>query len=333
MKLTKIALGVALAAGAVGAQAADLIFPHVVVSGTVTTIASVVNNGASAGTQHWVYVGKNLLNGETVADFNAKTCNEVDVNLPSSDNNIQTVDLGAVVSKAGDYGVLFNDPSVNNSWRQALSGGSINYSLAQAYMAPAGALGTRGYLVVQDTGGGALEGYALVFDYKTGSAWGYKAEDLANIATDNPFGVFGAHLMPKNEAISRLMVTALNTAANMLPPMSPTGAGAWGINLTAGLVAGTGNVVDRDENPISGAAPASVACIGAVDMWDLLSPGAAQFAPDGGWMAVTSAAGTPAATAAKVYQLDFGGQGATAGTLNGVAYPGTWNNISDLSRN
>ena len=31
---------------------------------------------------------------------------------------------------------------------------------------------------------------------------------------------------------------------------------------------------------------------------------------------------------AVVYQLDFGGQGATTSTLNGVSYPGTWNNLS-----
>lgn len=332
MKLTKIALGVALVAGSVGAQAATkLFFPHVVVSGTVTTIATVVNVGvANNAGQHWVYVGKNLMAGETVADFNAKTCSEVDVMLPSSDNNVQTVDLGAVISKAGDYGVLFNDPSIKNQWRQALSGGAIHYSLAYAYMTPVGAAGTRGYLVVDDQGGGTLEGSALVFDYKTGSAWGYKAEDLAVAVTKHAHAAFSAHLMPKAEVISRLMITPL---ASNVDDMLPGGAtfGAWGVTLAPQMIAGTGHIVDRDENPISGAASSAVTCVGTVDVWDILAPGSSQFAPDGGWVSVlTAAAANPslgAAARAEVFQLDFGGQGATTGTLNGVSYPGTWNNV------
>lgn len=331
MKLTKIALGVALVAGSVGAQAAgQLFFPHVVVSGTVTTIATVVNVGATAAAgQHWVYVGKNLMPGEDMATFNAKTCSEVDVMLPSSDNNVQTVDLGAVISKPGDYGVLFNDPSINNKWRQALTGGAIHYSLAYAYMTPVGAAGTRGYLVVDDQGGGTLQGSALVFDYKTGSAWGYKAEDLAAAVGAHAHAAFSAHLMPKAEVINRLMITPLaDAAANMLPGGDTFG--AWGVTVAPQMIAGTGHIVDRDENPISGAAKSAVTCVGTVDVWDILAPGASQFAPDGGWVSVlTAAAAAPlgAAARAEVFQLDFGGQGATTGTLNGVSYPGTWNNV------
>ena len=331
MKLTKIALGVALVAGSVGAQAAgQLFFPHVVVSGTVTTIATVVNVGAAdpAG-QHWIYVGKNLMAGETVADFNAKTCSEVDVMLPTSDNNIQTVDLGAVISKPGDYGVIFNDPSIKNQWRQTLGGGAINYSLAHAYMTPVGAAGTRGYLVVEEgAGAGTLEGSALVFDYKTGSAWGYKAEELADAVAAHAHAAFSAHLMPKAEVINRLMITPLADAeADMLPGGATFG--AWGVTVAPQMV-GTGHIVDRDENPISGAANSAVTCVGTVDVWDILAPGAAQFAPDGGWVSVlTAAAAAPlgAAARAEIFQLDFGGQGATTGTLNGVSYPGTWNNV------
>lgn len=329
MKLTKIALGVALAAGTVAAQAVDnLWFPHVVVSGTVTTIASVINTNGAAADQHWMYVGKNLLASEDLADFNAKPCSEVDLMLPTSNFNIQTVDLGGVISKAGDYGVLFNDPSINNDWRGSM--GIKNYSLARAYMAGA-ALGTRGYLVVNDAGAVAesLEGYALVFDYKTGSAWGYKAETLSNATlADHVHAAFGAHVMPRAEAISRLMITPVLVADyEALIPGTASFTPNMDVTVAPQMVAGTGHIVDRDENPISGAATQGVTCVGTVDLTDLVSPGAAQFTPDGGWMNVLSAAGTEPGTGAVIYQLDFGGQGATAGTLNGVAYPGTWNNV------
>ncbi|MBR4877582.1 MAG: hypothetical protein IKU14_07725 [Rhodocyclaceae bacterium] len=330
MKLTKIALGVALAAGTVGAQAAQILFfPHVVVSGTVTTIASVIDtSGAGAGqyNQHWVYAGKNMLPTETAEEFNAKPCGEVDLWLPTSPYDIQSVDLGGVISKAGDHGVLFNDPSVNNNWRAVM--GTKSYELAKAFLASGGAVGTRGYLIVDDPTSTTLEGYALVFDYKTGSAWGYKAEaadDYASIDAHDVGTAFGAHVMPPKEVISRLMVTPVTPAA-----MDPTHADFGKLSVAVMPEAiGSGHIVDRDENPVSGPEAAEVVCVGTVDMWKLVSSGAQSFAPDGGWMQVVDAAGTlfTAAGGSVIYQLDFGGQGATTSTLNGVAYPGTWNNL------
>ena len=317
-------------------------FSHVVVSGTVTTIASVINpTGAGlAGTPtapalHWIYVGKNLMPGETVADFNAKTCSEVNVDLPHSAYDIQSVDLGGVISKAGDYGVLFNDPSVNNNWRGKLNGGAVSYELAKAYMVAAGALGTRGYLLVEGATPALtatnLEGYALVFDYKTGSAWGYKADELQTDHSNATNGDIRVHVMPPKEAISRLMVTPNDhTTAVATNPMRPGQAnfGTLSADLTSNMTIGgqAKAIVDRDENAISGNAASAVTCVGTVDVLDLVSPGAAQFAPDGGWMTVQVTEAAPA-LGAVVYQLDFGGQGATAGTLNGVSYPGTWNNV------
>lgn len=330
MKLTKIALGVALVAGTVAAQAADPIwFPHVVVSGTVTTIATVINDGASAGSQHWIYAGKNMALGQDVDLFNAEPCSEVDYDVPTSDNNVQSADLGAIISKAGDYGVIFNDPSVKNNWRAGVDF-SNPYSIADQYRA--GAFATRGYLAVQeDAATGTLAGYALVFDYKTGSAWGYTAEPLTDTQmAEHNFTPFGAHLMPKNEVISRLMVTpTTDTAADMLP-ISAGGTANFGnlsVILTADVI-GTGNVVNRDEKPISGAAVKAVTCVGTVDMYDLISPGAQKSVPDGGWIKVMSNAG-PAGieTGAVIYQLDFGGEGATQKTLNGMPYTGGWNNL------
>lgn len=336
MKLTKIALGVALAAGTVAAQAADPIwFPHVVVSGTVTTIATVINDGASAGSQHWIYVGKNMDAGEDVDAFNAKTCSEVNYDVPTSDNNIQSADLGGIISKAGDYGVIFNDPSVKNDWRAGVDS-SNPYTIAAQYRG--GAFATRGYLVVQETAAtGNLAGYALVFDYKTGSAWGYTAEPLTNAkVAAHAFKPFGAHLMPENEVISRLMITpTTDTATDMLPASAGGTAPNFGgltVSVTSGVVGGTGNVVNRDEKPISGPNTKTVTCVGTVDMYTLISSGARQSVPDGGWLKVltaTTAVTAPAVatTGAVVYQLDFGGEGATQKTLNGMGYTGGWNNL------
>lgn len=331
MKLTKIALGVALAAGTVAAQAGDkLWFPHVVVSGTVTTIATVIDTDPAGvmytpRNQHWIYVGKNIAAGEERAVTNANKCSEVDVNLPFSVFDIQSVDLGNIIAKPGDYGVLFNDPSVRNNWRAGVVGKT--YALADKYRA--GAFATRGYLVVEDpdAADSTLAGYALVFDYKTGSAWGYTAETLKNtvLAEHNDVATgFGVHLMPTAEVVSRLMVTPVdNTTTGMLP--GGAGFGELETSIAPVALAG-GHVFNRDEDPISGQNPQSVKCIGTVDVHELISSGAAQFVPDGGWLKLATKLTAPA-TGAVVYQLDFGGEGATQKTLNGVGYTGGWNNL------
>ena len=331
MKLTKIALGVALVAGTVAAQAADkLWFPHVVVSGTVTTIATVIDADPAGvmytpRNQHWIYAGKNIAAGEERAVTNANTCSEVDVNLPFSVFDIQSVDLGNIIAKPGDYGVLFNDPSVHNNWRAGVVGKT--YALADKYRA--GAFATRGYLVVEDpdAAAGTLAGYALVFDYKTGSAWGYTAETLDAATLGNHDDVatgFGVHLMPVAEVVSRLLITPVdNTVAAMLPGNANFGKLATTI---APVALAGGHVFNRDEDPISGQQPQSVTCIGTVDVHELISSGAAQFVPDGGWLKLATTSTAPA-TGSVVYQLDFGGEGATQKTLNGVGYTGGWNNL------
>ena len=331
MKLTKIALGVALAAGTVAAQADNLWFPHVVHSGVVTTLLTVIDtDGASAGTQHIAYVHKFLLAGESVADFNAKTCTESNGNFPFSAWDVNSFDVGGVISKPGDQGVLFNDPGINGGWRgnPAADWTFAKYALDNG---PAGAIGTRGYLTVEDAGA-ALAGFGMVFDYTTGSAWGYAAEVLGS-DTHAPVA-FAAHLMPKTEVITRLLITPY-VDAQMLPPAGT----AWGkagasVALQKIGPGATGDVADRDENVWSGAVPTDVACVGAVDVYDLISPSTQARVKDGGWAKVLTGATTLAAPVvnsagnAVVYQLDFGGKGATAGTLNGVSYPGTWNNLS-----
>ena len=322
MKLTKIALGVALAAGAVGAQATNLWFPHVVHSNVVTTLLTVIDtDGGNTAPQHIAYVHKTQMAGESAAEFNIKTCTESNGNFPFSAWDVQSFDIGGVISKPEDQGVLFNDPG--SYWRgNPAADWVLDKNLA------VGAVGTRGYVTVED-GGATLAGFAMVFDYTTGSAWGYAGETVG--ASAHAAAAFAAHLMPPKEVITRLLVTPYK-AGSMIAPHADLG--KLGAAVTLNKINGTGDVADRDENVWSGAVPAEVVCVGTVDIYGLLSDPTKARVPDGGWAQVLTAATTlPApvvssAGAAVVYQLDFGGQGATTGTLNGVSYPGTWNNLS-----
>ena len=87
--------------------------------------------------------------------------------------------------------------------------------------------------------------------------------------------------MPKTEVITRLLVTPYLEAA-MVAPVA--GLGTVAASVTLDKIDTTGDVADRDENVWSGAVPTEVVCVGTVDVWDILAPGAAQFTPDGGWM-------------------------------------------------
>ncbi len=332
MKLTKIALGVALAAGTVAAQADTLFFPNVAASSQVTTLVSVitpvVNGFDSSGTPggnrlHWIYLGKNS-NGENI---NANTCSDINYYLPHSVNDIQTVDLGDVITNPNDRGVLFNDPSNNNPWRATLDGSYLTYALANVKRA--GALVTRGYLLVEDANGPGkvnnLAGYATIFDYGAGAAWGYVAKELvADAPTVNPQNI-QLELWPWAEVVTRFFITPF---AN--PGMRPGEAGVGTLNATAkleGFPATPGKAVafDRDENAVSGPKLDGVVCTGALDAAHLVADGVVNALPYGGWSNLVVNAVAPA-TSAVVYQLNFGGAGTgTSGTVNGRPM-GTFNN-------
>lgn len=307
MKLTKIAFGVALAAGTMAAHADSIFFPYVVKGGSVTTVINVIDTGTAgnyydasgnAGTGgnrlHYTLVNKA---GAAALD-NSATCGEVNYFLPSSPFDLQTIDLGAHFSAAADKGVLFNDPGVNNDWKPAVSG-ALTYALAQA---AAAGNAVRGYMVVdnvfQNTGA-TLAGEAFVFEFGGGAAWGYQAFSRAGENNGNPalvsdgeftyggdaFAVSGARavsFMPLAETTTRFFVTPVGRldATSNHPNTNPQYGG-----LTTNVVMSTGLGVayDRDENLVSGSVPATVTCVGAVDVGGLLSVGAAAVLRDGGW--------------------------------------------------
>jgi len=366
MKMKLNAVSLAVAAGFIGsaAQAADVaMFPYVVNSATVTTIVSIVDQGAAtqgytaggaataaagASRLHWRLNYKAGAN----ATVNTATCEEVNYFLPSSPNDIQTVDIGGKFGST-TKGVLFSDASTNNNWN-ANTTATINYMLGKA--ASAGAA-QRGVLFVHnaDTNTAAsqtLYGEAMVLDFSTGAAWGYQALMNDSAAAGNAAANFNYEaaatgspiltFMPLAETTTRLFVTPVNqtttsagvVASNLSASMleadgsSTGGTTPWWnkLNANVSMVTGGGVAFDRDENQVSGSNVAPVVCVGAVDASSLMTAGAAAVLANGGWGKVAVTAGTTTGTTpttkAVLTKLEFN----TAGKFNGDTLPGTFNN-------
>ncbi|MBK1617712.1 hypothetical protein CKO42_04435 [Lamprobacter modestohalophilus] len=324
IKQTKLAASITVALGAsaiaTGAAVAGTGFwPHVVYSPSVTTVVSVINQNQSGDDLHYVLYYKD-------ATDNTAACQEVNVFKPTSPNDIQTIDLGAVFGST-TKGVLFNDPSVNNDW----DADPRTFALAQA----AGQNPLRGYLLVDNSGTTATDvsGDALVLEYTNGATWGYKAEESFNSDFRNSGLTIGiddvsqVSIKPFAEINTSFMVTPVS--ANM-GALDGTG-GDDSVTLRMRVQANgiTGVMYDRDENPVSGAAEAPVVCVGRVNATELVGAGAQTFLPDGGWSnleILPNAAGIVAGTTgAVVYQLEYG-----SGTFNGETMSGTFNNSFEL---
>ncbi len=184
--------------GSAAVHADAVMFPYVVNSATVTTVVNIVNtsndlynasgiagNGANFTRLHWRLNNKN---GANAVD-NAAGCGEIDFFLPTSQFDIQTVDLGAKFG-ASSSGVLFNDPSINNDWQGNL--GSLTYAMASSIPSP-----SRGVLIVDNADTQAtppigllptIAGEAFIYELGSGAAWGYQAPAVNNVAgagTDN----------------------------------------------------------------------------------------------------------------------------------------------------
>lgn len=347
LKMKALSLAVATIAAGTAAHAADVaMFPYVVNSATVTTLVSIVDqaaagNGYTAGGAvggdrlHWRLNYKAGAN----ATANAAVCEEVNYYLPSSVNDIQTVDIGGNFGST-TKGVLFSDASINNDW-DANTTATINYMLGKT----AGV--QRGVLFVHNSdanAGQTLYGEAMILDFSTGAAWGYQAQlndnGAANDATAFNFSAVATNapasapdtltFMPTAETTTRVFVTPVSTGAttNMLDTNGASIAGWDRLTARVGLVTGTGVAFDRDENLVSGTTQSNVTCVGAVDVTGMMTAGAAAVLANGGWGTLAITAGTGAAATstnvdrAIATKLEFN----TSGTLNGQAIPGTFNN-------
>lgn len=373
MKMKLNALSLAVAAGFIGsaAQAADVaMFPYVVNSPTVTTLVTIVDRGDTANTQRYTSGGASALyaaggnrlhwrlnyKADANATVNTASCSEVDYYLPTSPNDIQTVDLGGKFGST-TKGVLFSDPSVNNNWNASTSA-ALNFMMGKA-----AGVTQRGVLFVHNADAVAdydpvaagnqslttVYGEAMVLEVAGGASWGYQAVTTdnagANDATAFAFAAGGTvsnglvastggpagilTFMPPAEVTTNLYVTPVPAAAGQLLAANGASVAGWdqqqtavSLNTAPGGV-GAGVAFDRDETLVSGAVAQQVRCVGAVSVPQLVTSGALTVLANGGWGNVTLAAGAAgtATNAAYVTKLEY-----ATGTLNGEAMGKTINN-------
>jgi len=316
-----IALGTTALVAAGAATASSAFFPQVVVSPSVTTIVSVANTSAANYNQNGTGPGDNLHYHYYYkpADNNAAPCVEVNVFRPTSQFDLQTIDLGGVFG-AFDLGVLFNDPSFFNNWR------APNQSFALGSLT--GLVASRGYLVVDnaDASEESVRGEAFVFEFANGATWGYQAYraagetnppgapefDYTFAASENP--AF-ASIMPFEEIATAFMVTPVTD--NMIPGINTYKTQlAYVIDPTASTA-----FYDRDEGAVSGRVPQEVTCVGRIDAADLLTDAALSLVPDGGWTFVAQNTTNTDYSPAVVIKLEYG-----VGSFNGEPINGVFNN-------
>jgi len=175
-KTLNVAVSVALGATfavSTGLQAHTAFWPHIVVSDQVDTIISVINT-APASALHYTIIYKN-------GTSNANPCYEYNVMLPTSKNDIQTIDLGAADAASS---VLFEkgDGTGNVKWKGA------DYALgaiARDRLAGTPTPPIRALLLVDnqsDMGRASISGEATIMEYDVGAAWGYDVNDLVALA-------------------------------------------------------------------------------------------------------------------------------------------------------
>ncbi|MBK8535947.1 MAG: hypothetical protein IPL59_12970 [Candidatus Competibacteraceae bacterium] len=120
-RMNKVAVAVAATlgitvAGIGTAQADEVLFPYIVTSSTVTTLVSTMNTvdarptNAAPSKLHYRYWYKNGASAEN----NAAPCSEVDRPLPSSANDIVTIDVSdQITAIKGNLGIVFEDVKVS----------------------------------------------------------------------------------------------------------------------------------------------------------------------------------------------------------------------------
>ena len=350
------AVATAIGVSAVGigsAQAHSLFFPYVALSDTVTTMISVVNASNENYTPNGSPDGSNLhyrIYYKTAAD-NSLSCPEFDEFLPTSQYDVQSIDLSGHFATE-TAGVLFNDPSINNNWEAS----NKSYALGE------GILPLRGYLYIDnnDTTEGVetLTGEAINFDFGSGASWGYQAYSSQGTQFTYANYEWAASRSPSNVTMmpfAEVMTTFLVTPVSYDQAPDVNNNYAARIEFITGLTT-RGDVYDRDENLISGTVPQDVVCVGRVDATSLLTAGALNRVADGGWGQLYSyrtLAGAPASfkaetdptfvpgtaelTSAGVTKLNAT-DGAViikleynlGGTINGGAIQGTFNNAITL---
>lgn len=353
---------VAAAMAGLGAVSSNVLadaafFPHVVVSDTVTTIVSVINTTNDLYDVTGQRIPWNARTGQGFLHYRMyykdaasldDPCEELNVNLPTSANDLQTIDLGA----SDNSGVLF-EPPVNPIHPPVVQWAGYDYALgsqARAMM-PAGTA-LRGYLLVDNAesdGGVYLNdeptvfGEAVVVEFGVGATWGYhafsKQDDSQNVEQvpdyDNEFdfedaaSISGYPLafMPFEGAegvSSGLMVTALihpGTNRENGVPGWPDSDMSENPNInkvslyltTHQSPANWGSsigIYDRDEVPVSGGIIEDVTCVGRVSIHSLVNDNVRLA--EGGWGRLRNSA---VVTYASTIEVSPGNTITTTGTV------------------
>jgi hypothetical protein len=349
-KVNKIAAAVAVSLGTsvVGmsaAQADEILFPYLVRSDTVTTILSVINDDDFLGSDqlHYRYYYKS---GASSAD-NSATCQEANYRERSSPNDIVTFDIAGTYGDA--QGVLF-EPEASQ----------INVSYDKSFALFKSINPVRAYAVIDNNDrlfvNQDVNGEAVIFEFVNGAMWGYQAyngakifawdngqtiitnpyeftdrvETAGEVLTTAPAGTdverfwVPISVMPPIETTTRLFVTPIATAAPAFQ-LAPNNTATIQLAVNDPDSATFDVMYDRDENPISGQIPATVVCVGAVDVENMISQAARQFVRLGGWTNVAVTSGQ-----AVVIKLEF--NDSTPTTLNGQPVAGFYNNSTWLRK-
>ncbi len=346
-----MALG-AMAAVSTAAQADTMFFPHVVNSDTVTTVVSVVNtsgylwNTSGAGGSGSGYDRLHYRFWAKVADQNDAECVEFDTYLPTSKNDLQTIDLGADPGP----GVLF-EPGLgkaNVKWDQP----NTSYALATEARYQLGGAAVRGFLLIDNDAYstnpfGSLYGEAIVIEFSNGASWGYQAYSRAGNDYDyEAYGAVSGYPLTLLPFVGGAQATA--TTAFMVTPVvdsvAPQGAhwadsemdkaGGYSATISWG-----GILFDRDENLVSAGRPQSVTCIGRIDATELFATAVPTKLQNGGWghlynattytyvstltisgQTLTQTVESEQEHAAVIFKLEYGN------AFDGVNLGGTYNN-------
>jgi hypothetical protein len=343
----------AMAAFSVNVNADSAFFPHVVVGGVVTTIVSVINTSddlydnlgnripwdkrTGQGALHWRMFYKTDVNDAPCAEFNRW--------LPTSVNDIQTVNLGATDLS----GVMFEPGGGNGVVKYA----GKNYALGTEARRLVGGDAIRGYLLVDNAESDSADndsperasvfGEAIVIEYESGASWGYSAFtqqddsdldvgefddefDYEDAASASGWPVAIAPLDGDDKVDTAFMITPV------IAPKTPKGKD-WAdsdmsevpnknttyIRFSFDAEDGSEQVLfDRDETPASGAMTRSVTCVGKVHASSMFADSGVVPTDfeNGGWgrlanWAVVSS-GTGAAetikeeSSAVIFKLEYG---------------------------
>lgn len=336
---TKLASAIAVAVGAsaltISAAQADAVFFHNLPgSPTVTSIVSVMNtsmdnfnaNGGSAGpgqaaNLHYRFYYKEITGVQ--ATDNKLPCVEFNEYLPTSYNDIQTIDLTGYFGEIVDgvnTGVMFNDPSVNNRWKTG-----------QSYAMGANVVPFRGYLIVENDAAEdssfSMAGEAFILEYGVGATWGYQAymqdgnsQDYLRFGSNNPSTIA---IMPPSEVSTSFLVNAVDEDMLRLFEFDEE------VTISYGDTSNPIGIYDRDERPISGATEQTIVCVGRVNAEDLLPTASQVRLADGGWANLYNRRyeriqGQPTTTqeAGVIVKLEYN----TGATLDGQPVPGVFNN-------